>query len=326
MKHVRYFFTRKYLLLLLPVIIGIIVSGYMMATDGKGYFDGEQAISNFVPETQEYSDMSELKTLLEKARDKLKGLDEDDKSFETAKSGVIWYEYLYENEIGYDEIASYKGAKKFSKFSLFDNFSEPVFIFVYLASIILGTLLITWDFQADTAKLLYSSGESKLKILYIRYGISLATLAIATIVIMTVYALVANGLGGVSEIGLIYGDRIYRLSFAGYAALSILSTVVNLCLVYTAIYFASASFHNVVIPLCGAFLGFILLVSVRDAVPSESAIQAFFEPTIFGIFKGAYMNGDNPPSFYFLTYLINVIVTAAIAAIGTTLFYKRDIK
>ena len=108
MKHVRYFFTRKYLLLLLPVIIGIIVSGYMMATDGKGYFDGEQAISNFVPETQEYSDMSELKTLLEKARDKLKGLDEDDKSFETAKSGVIWYEYLYENERGYDEIASYK--------------------------------------------------------------------------------------------------------------------------------------------------------------------------------------------------------------------------
>lgn len=327
MKHVKYFFTRKYLLLLLPVVVYMVISGYMIATDGKGYFDDGQAVSHFVPETQEYSSMEELGALLENTRNKLRWTDENDDNYELLRIRLAWYEYLYENEIGYDEIASFNGARKFSKFSIFNNFSEPVFLFVFIASVFIGALLLTWDFQTDTAKLVYSSGESKLKVLFLRYGISLAALTVATIVIMIIYAIVANGLDGVSEIGLMSEYKIYSFSFGEYATISTLSTLLNLWLVYTTVYFASAAFHNSVIPLCGAILGFILIFVIRTTggQADNSMFGVFINSTLFGILKGVYTGGDNPPVSLFLLYIINVSVALATAVAGTAVFIKRDV-
>lgn len=325
MKHVKYFFTRKYLLFLLPVIIGIAISGYMMVTDGEFYDNNIYTVSHFVPEIQEYSSMEELESLLEKTRFEISFLGKDDEEYEDKLIKLLWYEYLYSTGTEYDTIASYEGSRKFTKFSMFDNFSEPVFILVYFMSVIAGALLITWDFQASTAKLIYSSGENRLKVLFSRYGISLAAFSALIIVIETVYALIASGVGGPSEIGLMAQFRINVFSFGEYAIISMLSVILNFWIVYTAAYFASAAFHNCVIPLCGAMIVFVFIMFIRNSGAYGSMWMKFLDSSVFGLVAGMYKNGSNPSVTDFLIYLVNVFSAAAIAVAGSVVFYKRDV-
>lgn len=325
MKHVKYFFTRKYLLFLLPLIIGIVISGYMLVREGGSYLDDGKAASGFVPETEEYSSVEELEALLNKTRQTIATMDKEDEKYENFRIKLAWYEYLYSNKIEYDEIASYNGSRKFGKFSMLDNFSEPVFILVYLSSIIIGALLITFDFQIGTAKLVYSSGESKLKILFSRYAISVASLTAVILIIEVVYVSIAGKAGGVSEIGLMSDYTIKAYSFGEYAAISVLSVIVNFWIIYTVVYFACAVFHNSVIPICGAMLAFVFIMFLRNSGSTGGVWNTFLDSSVYGVLRGVYKNGDNPTLSDFLIYLVNVFFAAVISAVGTTVFYMRDI-
>ena len=197
-------------------------------------------------------------------------------------------------------------------------------MFILLSSIIIGSFYQTSDFISKTAKLVYTSGKKRTKIIAQKYFVSLLSLAGLVLIFDIIFAILGLRYSFTgAKYFIIYADNgVYAFTYAQYVCLNIVSHLLMLTVIYTFVYYLAALLKNGIITSCSMLaIALLLLFFNQYGEPNAAAIfLSMFTQGIAAAFT--FANGDTLN--YIALYTPFAVVTLTTAIISNMLIRKSD--
>ncbi|MEG2414164.1 MAG: ABC transporter permease [Clostridia bacterium] len=328
----RNFLRSKYLLFLIPIILLFIIIGHLTITENDSYVDKD---SNFDMEIEYFANQEELQQLYEKALNTPiapPGTSVGTNPQLVQKRQIV-YKYMLDNNLPYDSLAPFNfNDHKFSQFSYINNFAFSLCQFLIIACLLVGSLVFTTDFANHTAKLVYTKGESRKKIIWRKYSVALSFLASIVTVFYIIYALVGLyfAKNGVQFTYFIYGGKLIALNYAQVFLLQYANLLLTLVCQFTTVYFVSILLRNGLVSIIINFLLFFVYLFASQFIAQMSMdIKCIVDMYYLGIvrwFDYVRVDSSNFWSLHLLYGAISPAVAVIVASVATHLFNKQEIR
>ena len=321
------FFTRKYILIVVPILLLIVILGFNQNTFGAkdlGYGSNE-VYSDFISGLEPYETQEELQELydsLSYQAPSIPGMvtsnNQDYINFYKTLYGIALQENLpYDSFVIMDNF-------KYTHFHYFAYYCIYMCMFILLASIIIASFYQTSDFISKTAKLVYTSGEKRTKIIARKYFVSLLSLSSIVLLFDIIFSLLGLRYAFTgAKYFIIYADKsVYAFTYAQYVCLNIVSHLLMLAVIYTFVYYLAALLKNGIITSC-AFLAVALLLLFFNQY-GESSAQAIFLTMFTQGVGAAFTLGNGDTLNYIALYIPFVVAAIAMAVTSNLLLRKSD--
>ena len=319
LKEFKHVFSQKYLLILIVFFVFCVVAAISMANDVA-----EDKNVNFCYDVEKYENIQEIRARYEKL-DKEKDKNALYQSKELSEDYKNYYKQLYsiiiENNLPYDSLvefqdATYSGMRKNTHFHLYGMSAFLIMIFMLYSSFLIGSVVPTIDFTKKTAKLVYTTGEKKDRILMKKYIVSLGGLLISEIALELLAALFSQAYSGcgVEYCFWLVGRNIILMNFGQFMLLHIAHNALWLVLTYTIVYYFSFLCKNTIIASLSVFSMLLLNSLITIRFKHEWAEILYNMPTagLFGCYVGAEGIADYKYMLFGFIYLaLSLILFAA---------------
>ena len=322
----RRFFTRKYILIIIPILLLILIptsTQYFSSDLGYGKND---VYSDFISGLEPYETQEELQELIDSCNSykpsMLPGLNTIDNS-----EKINFYKMLYgialQENLPYDSFVMMDNFK-YTHFHYFAYYCIYMCMFIVLASIIIASFYQTSDFISKTAKLVYTSGEKRTKIIARKYFVSLISISSIVLLFDVIFSLLGLRYAFTgAKYFIIYADKsVYAFTYAQYVCLNIVSHLLMLAVIYTFVYYLAALLKNGIITSC-AFLAVALLLLFFNQY-GESSAQAIFLTMFTQGVGAAFTLGNGDTLNYIALYIPFVVAAIAMAVTSNLLLRKSD--
>ncbi len=316
------FFTRKYILTILPILIIIIILGWNETFFGGNKSDSS-VYSDFINGIKPYDTREELEELYDSVffTTEYPGMEI---TYNQKKNNFIKsvYGLCLEKNLPYDSVTE-MGNFKYTQFHFFSYFCIYMCNFILLSAIIIGSFYQTSDFLNKTAKLVYTSGEKRTKIVARKYCVSLFSLAVIVALIDAIFAFAGLKLSFTgAKYCVIFADgTLYYMNYLSFVTLNIFSHLLMLITVYTFVYYFAALIKNGIIASC-AFLSITTILLFLGTSAQESA-QAIFT-AMFTEGLAAAITFRPISTLKYIALYTPFVLSAAIMATVTNLRLKHS--
>lgn len=268
-KEYKHFFTRKYILFLLPVFVFVLISGtFSFKNLGNAQ---ESVYSDFSDYVEFYENREQLQEQYEYysnyyTNDPILGpiLTTGNKYEEISKRVAI-LKFCLDNDLQYDQIID--GAKVFAngKYTVFNylySFTTAYVVFAIVSCMLLGCCYQPADMLTKTSILVYTTGEKRNKIIDRKFLVSLSALLGFTVLYYIAVALCGLSVAKTSPEYLIYfvGDKMFSINYFEFFMMVLFSQLFMLLFTYAFIYYFAVAVKNTIAGLCIMFLIFAISV------------------------------------------------------------------
>ncbi|MDE6472156.1 MAG: hypothetical protein K2L52_03930 [Clostridia bacterium] len=321
-----------YLIMLAVLAIVFILVGHLsFVSDAKGSSDS--VYSDFIDKLEIYNTQEELQVLYNQSLAKLEEYGPGGTKIEV-EGMTYWespppeyfvaiYKFLLDNNLPYDSLVEFENKPKYTPFHYFANYSLYFGYFILISSIIMGALFQTTDVMSKMAKMVYSTGEKRSKIIDAKYGVSMLALIVFTLLADIIMSISAYGLFANSDAKyciMFTGSNLLTLSFFEFILLNVSSHLLIATLIYTINYYLSVMCKNGIIMLCANFSLVVLLLIIPA---SESGM--FFK-TIEIAFLGGFNSVLYSPQYYTEFKYLLLLIPYALIAVAVALISRPVIK
>ena len=318
------FFTRKYILIIIPILLFIIILGWSHNVFPANDSLRDSPYSDFISGLEVYDTQEELQQLYDKISAPPVAIPGMQAS---GNSQNIFYKTLYSvalrENLPYDSFVQIDNFK-YTHFHYYAYFCMYLCMFIVLISIIIGSFYQSSDFISKTAKLVYTSGEKRTKIVARKYFVSLLSLICIVLAIDIIFALTGLKFSftGAKYAIMYINNSLYTFTYSQYVVCNIINHMLMLILTYTLVYYLSALLKNGIITSC-TFLAIALLMIFFNKYGEQSALAVFLSMFTQGL--GAVYTFTDPGTFKYLAlYIPFIIVPIAVAIISNALIRKSD--
>lgn len=313
----KHFFTRKYLLFLLPVIVFVFISGYASLTadaEGSVYSD----FSNYVEFYENREELQEQYDYYKSMYD-MGGIQNDDMNIgvnkeETAKRLSI-LKFCLDNNLEYDgiiDIDHVVAYRKYTEYNYLYNFSTAYVLFAIVACILIGGCYQSADMVTKTSKLVYTTGEKRNKIIDRKFWVSLSGLLAVTVIYYILIALFSLQFSEFTPKYLLYfvNGKLQVMNYFGYFTAMLFSQLLMVVCTYTFMYYFSVAVKNIIASICTFFVIFVISLFTNAVINSPDAVN------FIGFLRMGYMSFVNVSNTTFeikyCLYFIPIIAGIAI--------------
>ncbi len=328
LKEFKYQIRQKYLLLLLIALAYCVFAGCMMARDAEGNVNRD-----FSYDIENYASIEEVRAQYEDLQIPKEANSSQIVMEELPESGKNYYSQLYkyiiDNELPYDSLvefddASYSGLRKHTHFHLFGMSAYFIMLFMVFGGGLVGSIVPTIDFNRKTAKLVYSSGVNKKRVLLRKYAVSLVGLLglelIMEIIVMLLSLIYVKS--GVQYCYILWGSKLYFFNFMQFAMIHVLHNMIMCIVFYTIIFFFSFLCKNAIISSISVFTLLFLNASMTIRVKEVWLACLYNMPG--GLFT-CLVGGDyETKPIYFLLTLVYVAIGGILCACALEATKKFD--
>ena len=321
-----------YLIMLLVLMVVFILVGHLSFISGANG-SSESVYSDFINKLDIYNTQEELQGLYSQAISKLEEYGAGGHKIEH-EGMTYWespppeyfaeiYKFLLDNNLPYDSLVEFDNGFKYTQFHYFTNYSLLFGYFILISSIIMGALFQSTDVMSKMAKMVYSTGEKRRKIIDAKYGVSMIVLLVFTLladVIMSIsaYGLFANS--GAKYCIMFTGSKLLTINFFEFVLLNIASHLLIATLIYTINYYLSVMCKNGIIMLCANFALVILLI----IIPAPES--GLFYKTSEIAFLGGFISVLYLPQYYTEFKYLLLLIPYAVIAVAVVLISRPVIK
>lgn len=319
------FFTRKYILIIIPLLLIILLPSISQYFSSDTAENGNESVySNFINGLEPYDNQEELQELYDSISQStvtIPGMNVSE------SSNKIYYKTLYsialQENLPYDSFVDIYNFK-YTQFHYYEYYCIFMCMFIVLASIIIGSFYQTSDFISKTAKLVYTSGEKRTKIIARKYFVSLISLASIVMLFDVIFAIVGlkYSFTGAKYFTIFADNDVYLFTFAQYVLLNILSHLLMLTVIYTFVYYLAALLKNGIVTSC-ALLAIALLLLFFNQYGETSARAIFLSMFTQG-FAAACTFAYGDTLAYIALYIPFVVVAIAMAVTSNLILRKSD--
>ena len=316
-KEFKYQIRQKYVLVLIAIFVFCLVAAISMANDADVTVD-----KDFSYDIEKYESIDEIRELYEKLQQepvedssseiKTQSMSEHRKNYY-----LQLYQYIIDNNLPYDSLvefndASYGGLRKHTQFHAFGFSSYMIMMFMLLSCGLIGSIVPTIDFTRKTAKLVYTSGVSKKKILLNKYAVSLVSLLCLELIIEIITMLIALAFNrnGATYCYILWGNKLGFLNYFQFVIIHILHNSIMCIVIYTIIFFFSFLCKNTIISTVSVFSIMLANAMLTIRFKEYWAERLFYMPNeglLSCLSQNEYMSEP--------TYLLLIFVYVAIACV-----------
>lgn len=314
----KHFFTRKYLLFLLPIIVFVFISGYAsFAADAE-----ESMYSDF----SEYVEFYESKEDLQEQYDYYESMyglgniqngginvDVDEEGISKRLSVL---KFCLDNDLEYDAVIDMEhitSYRKYTEYNYLYSFSVAFAWFSIVGCILIGCCYQTVDNITKTSKLIYTSGEKKSRIIDRKFLVSLSGILSFALIYYVIVALFSLQVAEYTPKYLLYfvnGD-LQVMNYFGYFAATLFSQLLMIVFTYTFIYYFAVAVKNVIASICTFFVLFVISIFSNAAINSPDAVafDSFLKQGFMGFASGVNYN------IKYCAYFIPLIIAVALMVV-----------
>ncbi len=302
---------------------------YANNTVSNGY------ICRAITEYSSVEDIPEEIALLEKSIEN----EDDEGEIAYYEQVILIYNYLYENQISYEELTE-NYATAFMRWYLSDDAVSYVDLYmaencsyvICAAMIICAAVLISSDFGGNMYKTVFGTNKSRAAILRGRFFAYLIYFAALFVVTMFIIAVTSSQYGlPFKYIICSMSGSVFVISPVAYIIITFALWAVFLLGYVAAIFGISACFKNIfaalafpaayyggVVALSGAYYSDVALLSKVGSVFGEKIYT--LNDVSYGLLSGTYS-----PWCYITAFIVKLIFAAIFIAIGTAVYKKRQL-
>lgn len=326
----KHFFTRKYLLFLLPVFIFAFISGYFTFTsESEG-----SAYSDFSSYVEFYENQEELQEQYDYYFEKYQQADivSDDMVVSVNKEEVAKRLYILkfciDHNLEYDGIidsSTVTADRKYTSFNYLYSFSIGFIVFAIIACVLIGCCYQTADRVTKTSKLVYTTGEKRNKIIDRKFLVSLSAILGTLVVYYIIVALFSLQLADYTPEYMLYfvNGKLQVMNYFGFFSAMLFSQLLMLTFTYTFIYYFSVAVKNVIAAICTFFVLFAISIFTNTIIsPTSPELMIFKE-----FLQGGYMMLMHSGTYeikYCLLFIPLILGVAGMVTISKTLSSKAD--
>lgn len=326
----------QYLVLLILMFIALIFfirSGFVVseADIDKDY--------NFIVIIDKYDSIEELqklynnnKMLLEDATNNIPGMSVGGDIGLLEKKDVL-YRYLLKNQLPYDScVLMTRGNNLNTQFSFLGFVNDPYCVFIYVICMLVGSFAFAKDFNLGTAKLVYTIGQSRTKIVLKKYLVGLIIVTAIASIGFSIFSIIGSYLSknGVQYALAIVDGQAYGFNYFQCYLLYLSNILIFTVMTYSVIYFISVLICNTNGSLVCAILIFIVFNFVFLRLFSKDALgwsNGMLNMLIYGpiswLTDTTFYGEITVKCWQYIFYPI-IVVAFSIASIR--IFIKREIK
>ena len=271
LKEFKYQIKQKYLWILLVFLVYCALGTVMMLFD-----DDEDRTKDFSYDINEYKTIEEVQVWYNDLQRQSAQKQEGDLIISTgqiSENQKVYYSQLYkyiiDNRLPYDSLveftmASRGGFNKNTHFDAFGHFAYMTMVFISMCGLLIGSIVPTIDFTKKTAKLVYTSGENKKKILLKKYAVTLMMLLGLefAIELISFFVSLVFANSGVQYCYILWENDIYFLNFGQYVLIHILDNFVMCAVFYSIVFFFSFLCKSTIVSTTSVFSLMILYSSI----------------------------------------------------------------
>ena len=318
------FFTRKYILVLVPIILVLTIFGWSKTFNSNNYNKLDSVYSNFIEGISQYDSYEELQQLYDKLYIPTTNIPNLNTSENESK--VLYFKSLYElalkENLPYDSFVEITNFK-YTHFHYYSYFCMYMCLFIILTSIIIGAFYQTSDFLNKTAKIIYTSGEKRSKIIFRKYITSILSLTSIVILADTIFAFLGlrYSFTGAKYSVIFVDNTLFKFTYSQFVCFNIFSHIILLCSIYTFVYFLSAIFKNGIITSCSC-LAIVLLITFFGNTGEQNIVSIFLAMCTQGIAALTFNSIDTMN--YIALYLPFILIPIVTAIVSNIIVKKID--
>lgn len=329
-KEYIHFFTRKYLLFLLPVLIFVLISGYMTFKNSGG--NDESMYSHFSEYVDFYENREELQAQYDYYLQLYKSqeaVSDDDIAIGNNKDmlykRVSILKFCLDNNLQFDQVID--GANvftngKYTTFNYLYSYTIAFVVFAIFACILLGSCYQTADTYKKTSIFVYTTGEKRNKIIDRKFLVSLSMLVGFSLIYYILVALFGLQFLKYSPKHLLYflGEKLFDINYFEFFLIVLSSQTIMLVLTYTFIYYFAVAVKNPIIGLCTMFLLFAVSVFMTSILNKDiCALKDFLQAGYIMLF-----NAEVYEIKYCLYFIPLIVAVIAMIVISKVISKKAD--
>ena len=327
-KEFKFFVRQKYLLIITILFAFCLVAAISMALDNT-----ENVTTDFCYEIEKYNNIEEIIERFEK----IQKPDDQDYIIKTeprTENEIKYYTQLYnhiiDNNLPYDSLvefedASYGAFRKHTSFHLFGLSAYMIMMLIVFCGCLIGSIYPTIDFTKKTAKLVYTSGDSKIKILFRKYLVSLSALLSLELLLEIVMSVVSLAYinSGASECYILIEDKLYFLNYIQFVLLHIAHNIMMCVVFYTIIFFFSFLCKSTIVSTISVF-SLLLLNTMITIRFKQIWMEIVYNMPTSGLFGCLISENYCTNAKYMLLMLVYVFIAIVLCATSLFALKKYD--
>ena len=324
-KELKHQLSQKYLLLIFVILAYCVLAAVIGG-------EGENVSKDFAMDIREYRSISEIQERYDNLGSHNNSGANMINTYEDVdtKNGINYYKQLYgfiiDNKLPYDSLTDFQSTtgamlEKHTQFHAFGYSSYMIMIFVFFVCCLMGTIVPTIDFTKKTAKLVYTTGESKTKILLRKYFVTLSVIVLFELIVETVSFCISLVYvsSGVQYCYILSGKKILFFNYGQFALIMVLNNLLMCIIQYSIVFYFSFLCKSTIISTASVFS--VLLAKAMVNIPINNEILSTLDYIMIdGIIGFAGGTGEDYSNNPLLLLIILVYVGLGIVLFIASLY------
>lgn len=315
MSNIKYLLTRYSLYFWMIVVLVILFATVFSVTNNAVYQE------TYYAHNIEYTSIEEIPDLVDNLESELESIEQSNAFYDELEKliqeEILLYNYLYENEIEYEDAAEINGIheQSFDKISMSRSILGIMLSAFLILIVIINVELFSLEFSNGSYKFVYGRNVDRLQIVLKKILASAFVTVLMIIIFTGTTILIINPIVDKFDYVLLFvGNEVVSMTIFTYLFLSFLSALYIILFYYLVVLSLTLLFRKVLLVLISIFSFFILFQVLLPFVDSDIAQSMTYVP-LFTLDLGVS-----------LRTLISIISLKMVAAVSLLIYSMYHFK